>query len=308
MKGISALILTLCITPCFAEEITLYNENGLSLSYNYEKIGTIKDPDCPDMLFDEYKASAKVQNSNNKAVTFDETDWLVARIAFVSYGCTKFGKLTSQQSNYFLDLFHNHHVYGTGTPNTGFGTVHPYFLDPNDIYISSFAVIRMPSGEPFPKPEWHFPEWKFINIPNQKVATQNIATTNKNVSQPTNTKESYEKLIVGKWKHTQTSSLINGKERVDPYVDKIIKQRSCFDIYEANKNYTGGIGDCSDTENIGKWSIYNNILSYHFPPSESGYLISDRYEILQLDELTLKIKTTNSDDGKLTIFTYQRVK
>jgi len=303
MKGILALMLILCATPCFAEEITLYNENGLSLSYSYEKIGTIKDPDCPDLLFDEYQASAKVQNSNNQAVTFDDTGWLVPRVAFVAYTCTKLGKLTSQQSNYFGDLFLPHRVYGTGTPNTGFAAVHPYFLDPNDKYTSAFTTIRVPSREPLAKPDWYFPEWKFINIPNQ-----NIATTNKNVSQPTNTKESYEKLIVGKWKHTQTSSLINGKERIDPYVDKIIKQSSCFDIYEANKNYTGGIGDCSDTEIIGKWSIYNNILSYHFPPSESGYLISDRYEILQLDELTLKIKTTNSDDGKLTIFTYQRVK
>lgn len=293
MKGILALMLILCATPCFAEEITLYNENGLSLSYSYEKIGTIKDPDCPDLLFDEYQASAKVQNSSNQAVTFDDTGWLVPRVAFVAYTCTKLGKLTSQQSNYFGDLFLPHRVYGTGTPNTGFAAVHPYFLDPNDKYTSAFTTIRVPSGEPLAKPDWYFPEWKFINIPNQ-----NVATTEKTISQPTNTKDSYEKLIVGKWRVAQTSRLLNGKE-----IEVYDEEDACFVIYEANKRVTLNIGDCNNGQEIGNWSISGNILTEH----TTNFNTQD--EILLLNKSMMKVKSTRTAnlDGSYNMAILERV-
>jgi hypothetical protein len=60
----------------------------------------------------------------------DNNSWLVPRIAFVGYTCNKLGELTSEENNYFIDIFHDHRYYGTSVPNTGFGAVHPYFLDP----------------------------------------------------------------------------------------------------------------------------------------------------------------------------------
>ncbi|MCU4491319.1 hypothetical protein KTI63_02410 [Acinetobacter guillouiae] len=270
MKKTLTLSLVMFTSPCFAEEVTLYNENGVSLSYSYEKIGTIKDQDCPDLLFDEYQVSAKVQNSNNKAIKLDDKSWFVHRIAFKSYICNKLGQLTSGVSNYFPGIFLDHRRYFTQTPNTGFGAVHSYFLDPKDVDTSLPTVIRVPNGEPLAKPEWYFPEWIFFDVPNQNVAPKNITTTNKTVTQPTNTKESYEKLIVGKWGSKLEDSLhefiVDGtgfKSSLEPsYIP-----RSAF-----------------------KWSISNNVLTLVFPPdrfSKSDFIV--KYKILKIDKNKLAI-------------------
>jgi hypothetical protein len=66
MKNKLMIMLILCTTPCFAEENTLYSENGVSLVIAI-KNRTIKDQDCPNLLFDEYQAVARIQNTNNKA-------------------------------------------------------------------------------------------------------------------------------------------------------------------------------------------------------------------------------------------------
>ncbi|OTG93513.1 hypothetical protein B9T24_13615 [Acinetobacter sp. ANC 4654] len=284
---------------CFAESVTLYNEKGVSLSYQYEKIATT-DSDCPNVLFDEYHVVAKVQNTNNKAIILDDSGWLVPRLAFKGDFCTKAGQLNSEVNNYFSGLFMPHRSYGTATPNTGFGAIHTYFLDATDEFVDLPATIKILKGQPLSKPEWHFPEWKFIDVPNnQNVAnTVNNANQGKNAPQSTNNAENYEKLIVGKWRFSQSSSLLNGKE-----IEIYDEEDACYDIFETNKRTKFNVGDCNNGEENGKWKITDNILTKYFPDFDH------QYEILQLNKSILKIKTTTNENtyGKYFILKFEKV-
>lgn len=293
MKNKLMIMLILCTTPCFAEENTLYSENGVSLSYSYEKIGTIKDQDCPNLLFDEYQAIAKVKNSNNKAIKLDNNSWLVPRIAFVGYTCNKLGELTSEENNYFAGFFMDHRYYGTHTPNTGFGAVHTYFLDPNDTFTSQPSIIRVPNGEPLAKPAWFFPEWKFIDVPNQNGSTNTDTTPPK----LTNVSTDFSKLIVGKWRFSQSSELKNGKE-----IEVYNEEDACFDNYQANNRVVINIGDCNNAEKSGKWIIAGNKLTTNTDGDVTNY------EILRLDKSTLKLKSmVEHNVGSYFISTFEKV-
>lgn len=298
MEKLLTAVLLLTSGYCFGESITVYSKNGVSLSYKYEKTGTSTDNHCPNVVFDHYQVSAKVQNINNQAIAFDHTDWLNPRINFLSSYCTKEGNIFSDQTISFTQIFSNRHVYATSMPNTGFGAVHPYFLDPKEEYTTLSNSVQVPHGTSLPKPEWYFPAWKFIDVPNQ----QTIATTSKAKSQSINTKDSYENLIVGKWRVAQSYFLQNGKE---VYKEVYIEggDYTCFDLYEANKKVVVNVGSCVTNEESGRWVISNNTFTHDF----NGFFI--KYEILQLDKSILKIKDlTDYNTGRYSVFTYEKVK
>ncbi|MEX8082462.1 lipocalin family protein [Acinetobacter baumannii] len=286
MKRILTLTTALCTAPCFAEEVTLYNQNGVTFGYEYIKVGTSVDKDCPNITFDEYQITPKVENANNKAIKLNNAD---GSLRFKNDGCTRGGALESNTISYDLGVFLSHRSYATVTPNTGFGAAHLYFLDANDKYIDSKHNVKVISGNPFPEPTWSFPKWSFIDVPGKNPV-------DKNATKSPNSKESFEKLIVGKWKFV-SSYYIQGKESSQSEADSI-----CFDIYKPNNQANYNVGDCNNGQENGKWTITGNKLTNSYSDFDV------RFEILQLDKLTLKIKHTESfDKGDYRIDIYKRV-
>ncbi|ENW95990.1 lipocalin family protein [Acinetobacter sp. NIPH 298] len=290
MKIILTLTLVLCAMPCFAEEKILYDYNGVIFGYNYEKIGTATDIDCPDIKFDEYQIIVKVKNTNSKAIDLIEPS---GRLHFKSDYCTKAGNLQSNSAAYQIGLFSPHRHYATGTPNTNFGVVNSYFLDAKDEYSTLPNKLKVRSGDRFPEPDWIFPKWKFIDLPNK----QNVVNTGKIIPKATNLSTDYAKLIVGKWRFSQSSDLKNGKE-----VDIYDEEEPCFDIYETNKRIVQNIGDCEISKEDGNWTIVDNILTKVIDGDVT------KYEILRLDKSTLKLKFMKEyDDGSYFLATFERV-
>ena len=287
MKTILASTILMCTMSCFAQERTLYDENGLTFGYKYEKIGTTTDNDCPNVVFDEYQIIAKVENKNSKAINLNALD---GRLRFSNDVCTKTGNLQSNVVSYESTLFLPHHSYGTATPNTGFAAAHTYFLDPHDEYATTPSTIKVVSGNSFPEPEWNFPKWSFVNI-----TSINDSDNNQHIPLKNNT--NYKKLIIGKWLYSQSSTLKQGKE-----IDIYSEEDACFDSFLANNQMMINIGDCNNGQEAGKWSLTGNILQ-----EETTKYGKVNYEILDLDNSILKLKLTEGrSDGSFSVLTYKR--
>lgn len=295
-KELSTLTLLFSSMSCFGGEATLYNEKGVTFSYKYEKIASSVDGACPDIEFDEYRVSAKVENSNGKAI--DAAPGVAGgissgKLAFNSYYCAS-GALQSNQTLYGDGVFMLHRSYGAkNINNPNFGVVISYFLDANDQYVTSnydrgFANMKIPKGTPFPKPvSWNFPKWVFIDVPQRSGS----AKAEQSAKRPTS---DYASLIVGKWCRIrlQNSSGVDMKDRCS--------LNDWMEVTSSGK-WVNGSGNRSDVNDNNQWSIVDSVV-HRKTPYGSG-----EKQILELDKSKLILKT-ESKDGWWAIETFNKIK